>query len=85
MSRILHKPYNPWLAFWKGAGTTVGALGVPLALTAIFAKSDLGVIGRTMVVVGIAGGMSLLVGIVSAIGAAVQGWAYDKVSGNPFG
>lgn len=83
--RLLHEPDDPWTAFYKGAGATALAVGLPIALGILFMRGDGGLLERVKVVSAIVGSFCLIAGIGRAVWSLVQRWAYDKVTNDPFG
>jgi len=86
LGEILKEPDSPWIAFLKGMGATICAIGLPILIPVLFVPregSD-GFWARFIVCVAIVGTMSLIAGIARAAWACVQRWAYDRVTGDPF-
>ena len=86
MAEMLKEPDTPWVAFFKGAGWTAVTVGIPILVGGLFLPESgsyelwtrLGVGG------GVAGVMCLVSGVVRAVWALIQRWAYDRVTSAPF-
>jgi drug/metabolite transporter (DMT)-like permease len=82
MGRLLIKPDGPVTSFFKAAGATLLAVGVPVVLRSIFfieGQSKLESFGVSLL---ISVTLSVIAGVVWALRSVALRWAYDKVTGN---
>ena len=86
MGEILEKPDSPWVAFFKGMGWMAAGIGTPILAGVLFLHGGGSYqlwtrLGFGAAFVGVA---CLAAGVVRAVWALIQRWAYDRVTGDPF-
>jgi hypothetical protein len=82
MGRLLIKPDGPVTSFFKAAGATLLAVGVPATLRSILFIESQSRLESFRVSLLIAMTFSAIAGIVWALRSVALRWAYDKVTGS---
>jgi hypothetical protein len=82
MGRLLIRPDGPGTSFFKAAGATALAVGLPIVLRSVFlieGQSMLRGLGVSLLISTV---LAIVAGAVWALRSIVLRWAYDKVTDN---
>jgi hypothetical protein len=82
MGRLLIRPDGPGTSFFKAAGATALAVGLPIVVRSIFFIKGQSMLQSLGVSLLISAGFSVVAGAVWALRSIALRWAYDKVTGS---